>query len=99
VGVYRGRCLLSVAAAFSALGRGKAVGIDPYTVADALQDDTHHVGVAVNEWARAFDWERLDSEVSGTIDALGLGGRCELWRTTSQQAASLSPTAASTWCT
>jgi hypothetical protein len=91
VGVYRGRCLLSVAAAFSALRRGKAVGIDPYTVADALQDDTHHVGVAVNEWARAFDWEGLHSEVSETIDALGLGGRCELWRTTSQQAASRFP--------
>jgi hypothetical protein len=66
-------------------------GIDPYTVADALQDDTHHVGVAVNEWARAFDWEGLHSEVSETIDALGLGGRCELWRTTSQQAASRFP--------
>src|SRR4051812_5954362 len=57
IGVYRGRSLLPVATMLRVLGRGKAIGIDPWSADAALQSDAHEVDAAVNERVRQHPWE------------------------------------------
>jgi predicted O-methyltransferase YrrM len=87
VGVYRGRSFLPQAVAFRHIGRGRAIGVDPYESEAAVQTDAHEVGPAVVEWARTQDWDGLYLELSGRIERLGLGGQAELMRETSAAAA------------
>ena len=91
IGVYRGRSLLPIAAMLQAQGAGRVIGIDPWSSAAALQDDTHEVGPAVNEWARSHPWEETYTEVVSRIERLGLKAHCELRRMTSEAAAGRIP--------
>ncbi len=89
IGVYRGRSLLPLAAAFRWSGQGFAVGIDPYTAAAAVQSDTHTLGSSLVEWAHAQDWEGLYRDVLALIEQEGLGDVARIVRRRSEDAAAL----------
>lgn len=90
IGVYRGRSLLPVGAMFAALGRGTAVGIDPYSLTEAMQDDLDHfpeeTARQVNEFVRSQDWDAMHDDVVGLIGTLGCAEHCEIVRATSAAA-------------
>jgi hypothetical protein len=87
IGVYRGRLLLPLSMVMAALGRGEAVGIDPYSASAAVQRDPHDVGFDLVAWAHNVDWEQLHSELLTAIDAWNLTKYCRLIRVTSEDAA------------
>jgi predicted O-methyltransferase YrrM len=83
IGVYRGRSLLPVAAVFDYLGRGTAVGIDPWNVAAATQQDLHlfpPAAATVNGFVAGLDWDGMYAEVLERIDDHGLQDHCSLVR-------------------
>lgn len=90
IGVYKGRSLMPVGAMFAALGRGTAVGIDPYSLVEAMQDDLDHfpeeTAQQVNEFVRSQDWDAMHDGVVALIDELGCGDHCEIVRATSASA-------------
>lgn len=90
IGVYRGRSLLPVGAMFAALGRGRAFGIDPYSLAEAMQDDLDHfpeeAARQVNDFVRSQDWDGMHDDVVGLIGTLGCADHCEIVRATSAAA-------------
>lgn len=90
IGVYRGRSLLPIGALFAELGRGTAFGIDPYSLAEAMQDDLDHfpeeTAREVNEFVRSQDWDAMHDTVVGLIGTLGCGDHCEIVRSTSADA-------------
>lgn len=90
IGVYKGRSLLPVGAMFAALGRGTAYGIDPYSLAEAMQDDLDHfpeeTARQVNEFVRSQDWDAMHDGVVGLVGTLGCSGHCEIVRATSAAA-------------
>jgi predicted O-methyltransferase YrrM len=63
------------------------IGIDPWSITDALQREDHEVGPVVNEFVRAHPWDQTFAEVRERIDRFGLREHCELMRTTSAAAA------------
>ncbi|MFN8104089.1 MAG: class I SAM-dependent methyltransferase [Acidimicrobiia bacterium] len=90
IGVYKGRSLLPIGALFAALGRGTAFGIDPYSLAEAMQDDLDHfpeeTAKAVNDFVRSQDWDAMHDGVVDLIGTLGCGDHCEIVRSTSADA-------------
>ena len=91
IGVYRGRSLLPVAEVLRLRGAGRVIGIDPWSVSEALQREDHELGAAVNEFARAHPWEDTYRGVLERIERHGLGAHCELLRMTSEAAAGQIP--------
>jgi len=87
IGVYRGRLLLPLARVISALGRGEAVGIDPYSPAAAIQRDVELEGIDLVEWPTTVDWQGLHDGVLTAIDRWGLGEHTRLVRLRSEEAA------------
>jgi hypothetical protein len=87
IGVYRGRSLLPVAAMLRIIGSGVATGIDPWSVDEALQEETHAVGAGVNEWVRSHPWEETYQSVVERIDGYHLAEHCRILRMTSEEAA------------
>jgi predicted O-methyltransferase YrrM len=87
IGVYRGRSLLPMAEVLKRQGAGKVVGIDPWSMTEALQSEDHELGPVVNEFVRAYPWEQTYAEVRERIDQFGLQEHCELMRLTSAAAA------------
>jgi hypothetical protein len=90
IGVYRGRSLLPVAEVFRSLGRGSAIGIDPWSVVEARQKDIERFPAAardVNTFVDSVDWDSLYREVKDRITRLGLQDHCHLIRATSTAAA------------
>jgi Methyltransferase domain/Glycosyl transferase family 2 len=72
IGVYRGRSLCPLAAAFRSLGAGEVVGIDPFESGAAKQSDRHTIGSArLDEWAVTQDWEGI---YRGVVDLLADAG-------------------------
>jgi Methyltransferase domain len=71
----------------TALERGEAVGIDPYTAAAAVQSDAHDRGVDLTAWPAQVDWEGLHSEVLAGIETHAIGERCRVVRARSDEAA------------
>jgi hypothetical protein len=88
LGVYRGRLLLPLGRLLADLGRGEAIGIDPYSAQAAIQTDAHAVGFDLPAWALEQDWEGLQAEVAAAIDRWQLGGHMRLVRERSLDAAS-----------
>ena len=85
IGVYRGRSLLPLAAAFRSIGAGEVVGIDPYAAAAAVQSDDHTIGAALlDEWAATQDWEAL---YRGVVDRLAGEGLARFGRVVREPAA------------
>ncbi|MEA2973432.1 MAG: hypothetical protein QOG82_1890 [Actinomycetota bacterium] len=87
IGVYRGRSLLPLAAAFRWQGSGVAVGIDPYSAGAAVQSDAHALGPVLVEWAHAQDWDGLHRGVLALIHEEGLGDVARILRQRSDEAA------------
>jgi hypothetical protein len=87
IGVYRGRLLVPMAIAMASLGRGEAVGIDPYSATAAVQTDDHDRGLDLVEWPRTVDWDNLYAEVSARIRHLGLEDYCRVIRARSADVA------------
>jgi glycosyltransferase involved in cell wall biosynthesis len=91
VGVYRGRFLLPAALLLRDLGRGPAIGIDPYSPVAAVQKDLASLqpGIvgAVERWASTLDWDALYEEVTKTIASFGLNGVCLIDRRRAEEAA------------
>lgn len=90
IGVYRGRSLLPMAAALHYAGSGEIVGVDPWSAADAQQNDLANFPAAaagVNEFVNSLDWSGIWREVLERIAQFGLGSCCRLLRTTSHEAA------------
>jgi hypothetical protein len=88
IGVYRGRLLLPLAKVMAALGRGEAIGVDPYSAEAAVQRDAHDVGFDLIAWAKAADWESLYAELQTKIAHFGLDEHCSLIRARSETAVS-----------
>jgi Methyltransferase domain len=88
LGVYRGRLLLPLGRLLAGLGRGEAIGIDPYSAQAAIQTDAHSAQVDLAAWALEQDWERLHAGVAAAIDRWQLGGYTRLIRERSLDAAS-----------
>jgi hypothetical protein len=83
IGVYRGRSLLPVAAAFGYFGRGSAVGIDPWSSSAATQQDLHlfpPAAATVNDFVSGLDWDGMFDEVLRQIAAQGVEAHCTLIR-------------------
>jgi hypothetical protein len=94
IGVYRGRSLLPVAAVFAAAGRGSAVGIDPWNVIAATQQDVHLFPVSVsmvNEFVESLDWDAIYGDVAQLVTELGLTEYCELRRARAAEVAATIP--------
>jgi methyltransferase family protein len=86
IGVYRGRSLLPVAAMLRIAGAGVATGIDPWSIDEALQEDTHAVGPEVNEWVRSHPWEETYQSVVQRVEDYRLAEHCRILRMTSEEA-------------
>ncbi|MCW2523827.1 MAG: hypothetical protein JWO63_2162 [Frankiales bacterium] len=96
IGVYRGRSLLPVAAVFAAADRGSAIGIDPWEVTAATQQDLHlfpEAAATVNEFVRSLDWEAMFADVGRRIVELGLAEHCTLLRARASQVTDAIPDA------
>jgi hypothetical protein len=91
IGVYRGRFLLPIAETLRFRGAGRVIGIDPWSVAEAVQRDDHEVGPAVNDFVREHPWEDTYKSLLTRIDKHDLAGHVELMRTTSRDAAERIP--------
>jgi hypothetical protein len=85
IGVYRGRLFLPLAGLMTALGRGKAIGIDPYTVADAVQNDVKREGLDLVTWPETIDWEGIHDEVRGGMARWETEAHSELLRARSDE--------------
>jgi predicted O-methyltransferase YrrM len=84
IGVYRGRSLLALAAAFRSLGAGEVVGVDPFDAVAADQVDAHTIGSArLHEWATAQDWDALHR---GLVDLIAREGLAPFARVVRERA-------------
>jgi glycosyltransferase involved in cell wall biosynthesis len=94
VGVYRGRFLLPAAIILRDLGRGPAIGIDPYSASEAEQADLGEVDPdpeLVERWVSSLDWDGVYDDVVRTISGEGLAATCMILRRPSRAAASALP--------
>lgn len=92
VGVYKGRSLFPAASVCQWLGSGMAVGIDPYAVNQALQQDESRfpdVASGVNTFVSSLDWDELYLDVEKQLAELELAHHCRLIRSTSKEASRL----------
>jgi methyltransferase family protein len=92
IGVYRGRSLFPVAAVFAHLGRGTAIGIDPWDAGAATQLDLHlfpPAAATVNDFVAGLDWDGMYLDVQRRITELGLAAHC---RTVRARASDISDT-------
>ncbi|HEX2071346.1 MAG TPA: class I SAM-dependent methyltransferase [Thermoleophilaceae bacterium] len=87
IGVYRGRLLLPLGLLMRRLGRGEAIGIDPYSATAAAQSDPHGRSIDLAAWAAGVDWNGIHEDVLMRIEALGLDRHCRIVRKRSEEAA------------
>lgn len=87
IGVYRGRLFLPLGRLMALLGRGEMVGIDPYSVAAAVQRDVEREGIDLVAWPETVDWESIYEDVRAGMERWSLGDHGRLIRTTSEEAA------------
>jgi Methyltransferase domain len=88
LGVYRGRLLLPLGRLLTGLGRGEAIGIDPYSAQAAVQTDAHDAGVDLTAWPLEQNWDGLHDGVLAAVDRWGIGEHTRLLRARSQDVAS-----------
>lgn len=77
VGVYGGRSLQPVAIAMKHLGRGKIIGIDPWSKDASVADMTDPAHVA---WWSHLDHERVYQKCIAEIQASGISDHVEIIR-------------------
>jgi predicted O-methyltransferase YrrM len=85
IGVFGGSSLLPQALAVAHLGRGRVVGIDPWSCDAALEGMSEEVNRAW--WGTAVDLEAMYQECLRQLARLGLEGCRELLRCRSREAA------------
>ena len=87
IGVYGGRSLLPQALAHKLYTGGIAIGIDPWTVQDAIQNFPDELSKnALNDSVRETDFGALLQGVYKAIDELDVRAHCELLRMKSSEA-------------
>jgi predicted O-methyltransferase YrrM len=87
IGVFGGRCLLSMALAVRAIGRGGFVlGVDPYDFARQVEsmDNAAHI-----EWAGGIPFENIYQGTLAAIRARELHTHCGLLRAAADECASI----------
>ena len=88
IGVYRGRSFFPVATAMKHHG-GKAFGIDPYSKANANEDDiAQEFAATMQEWLAKTDLDQIYRDVIDLVRELDLESIVEILRMPSEQAAS-----------
>lgn len=85
IGVYAGKGLVSLGLAHKAIGRGMAVGIDPYSAQASIQGQVKPEDKAF--WS-TVDYERIYNKCQDAIDANGVRPFTRVMRQTSESVAS-----------
>lgn len=88
IGVYAGRSLIAAAAALQELGRGLAVGIDPWRVEPCLEGDNDPANA---EWWQKIPLDEIHRLCNETIWSHNLQSYAILVRTCSQYFAPMFP--------
>jgi hypothetical protein len=86
IGVYRGRSLLPQAVAHRFCTGGMVYGIDPWSLADALQSDLRGLRPVLAGWEREVDLDATYEAVVAALAEAGLQEHCTLLRATSRDA-------------
>src|ERR1700693_2233451 len=87
IGVYRGRSLLPQALAHRRYTGGIAYGVDPWTKADAVQNDNAALKPSLDHFVDSTDFDAIYREVDERRSAASLEDPCVLLRRTSADAA------------
>jgi hypothetical protein len=87
IGVYRGRSFFPQAHAHKTTG-GKVVGIDPYSNADAEEND-HAESDKINDFIRSTDFEAIFNEVDSLRTRLEVADESEILRMRSHEASAV----------
>ena len=87
IGVYRGRSLLPQALAHRRYTGGIAYGVDPWTKADAAQNDNAALKPSLDRFIDSTDFDAIYREVDERRTAASLQNHCMLLRRTSADAA------------
>jgi len=82
IGVYGGSSFFPLALAHKHIGYGTAIGIDPWSKAEAMRGETAENA----EWARTVDYETLYNAFMGNLQTLGLEHCTKIIRQTSDNA-------------
>ena len=86
IGVYKGRSLFPAAAAVYK-NKGRAFGIDPYSVSDAYENEAPtNIQEAVNQFLDATDFEGLYNDVLRYKESVDFGDCVKIIREASQDA-------------
>ncbi|RZS57417.1 methyltransferase family protein [Microcella putealis] len=83
IGVYRGRSLLPLATAHASLGRGRAIGVDPYSSAAAVERDAPELWEQLQQFASTTDFDAIYVSVVSLLKSEGLTAWSEIKRATS----------------
>ncbi len=88
IGVFDGASLFPVALALKELGRGKAIGIDPWDAGSAVEGMVGEANARhVEWWTKEVKHEDVCQVAYGHVGALQVSDHCELRRTRSIAAA------------
>jgi Methyltransferase domain len=87
IGVYRGRSLFPQAVAHKLAGRGVAYGVDPWSAAEADENDHTALREEIKAFVANTDFEQLYRDVTRRADEFGVAGHTRIVRTTSAEAA------------
>ncbi|MEJ7893297.1 MAG: class I SAM-dependent methyltransferase [Solirubrobacteraceae bacterium] len=87
IGVWHGRFLLPASVALDHLGRGTAIGIDPYSATAAEQHDDHDRGIDLIAWSHEVNWDGVHAAVLQRVRDAGLEERVRIDRRTAAEAA------------
>lgn len=86
IGVYRGRSFFPQAWAHTKYTKGKVIGIDPYSSADAMEHDQPELEAAIKEFVDVTDFDDIYSTVDGLRSRLDVAAGSELLRMRSNDA-------------
>jgi len=77
IGVYAGKGLISMGLAHREIGKGKAIGIDPYSSSASAEGQSHPKDA--DFWMR-LDHEPIYKMALGNIERFGLNAFCDILR-------------------
>ena len=87
IGIYRGRSYFPQALVHTKYTRGKVIGIDPYSKADAMEYDEKELQAEITQFVDTTDFDELYATVEGLRTQLHVEEGSEIMRTTSDAAA------------
>src|SRR5205823_4219064 len=80
IGVYRGRSLLPQARADRGHTGGIAYGVDPWSKAEARENDNLKFKALIDEFIDTTDFDAVFATVNGLIQDFGVSDHCRLIR-------------------